>query len=98
MVAKFYSNPFTKCVFSFFLEPFHPRLTSKFANMKKVIREKVTDKLIFCDYYCVQKFSAYNFFWVNFSAFFSTESNSVLNFAFYDTHREFSHQNFFSLY
>jgi hypothetical protein len=39
-------------------------------------------------YYCVQKFSAYNFFWVNFFAYFSTDCKAVSSFVFYDTHNK----------
>jgi len=45
----------------------------------------------------VQLFSAYNFFWVNFFAFSSTDSNSASNFAFYDTHKEFLPKHFLLL-
>jgi hypothetical protein len=37
-------------------------------DAKKVISEKVTENFYF--YYCRQKFSAYNFFWVIFLNFF----------------------------
>jgi hypothetical protein len=66
--------------------PFHPRSLSKFlksANMtlkllkklqkthaKNVLNENVTEKWSFDFFYCVQKFSAYYFFGVNFLHFF----------------------------
>ncbi len=46
-------------------------------SFEKVINEKGTEKGVFYFYYCVQKFSDYNFFWVNCFAFFSTDSNSA---------------------
>jgi hypothetical protein len=55
-------------------------------KLQKTHAKKVSSKNpwqkngVFDFYYCIQKFSAYNFFWVNFFAFFSTNSNSASNF------------------
>ncbi len=49
-------------------------------HVKKVISEKVTEKLSFFYF-----FSVYNFVWENFSVFFSQDSNSASQCAFYDT-------------
>ncbi len=40
----------------------------------------------------MQKFSAFNFFWVILFAFFLTDSNSTSNFALYDVHIDFLHK------
>ncbi len=58
------------------------------ADFASDINEKVTEKLSFDLYYCVQKSLAFNFFgW--FFALLSTDSNAASHFAFYDTHIEF---------
>jgi hypothetical protein len=44
---------------------------------------------VFYFYYCVQKFCACEFLWINFFAFFLTDSNAASNFAFHDPHIEF---------
>ncbi len=54
----------------------------KNADLESV--EKVAKKTYYF-HYCRQKFSAYNFFWVNFFSLFSTDSNSASNLAFNDT-------------
>jgi hypothetical protein len=57
--------------------------------LKKLQKTKKRQKNGVLDfYYCVKKFSAYNFLG-ELLALFSTDSNSALNFAFYDTHKNF---------
>jgi hypothetical protein len=61
-------------------------------HKKKVINEKVTEKLnLFFFFLLCAKVLAYNYFWVDHWIYihFSTDSNSALNFAFYDTRIEF---------
>ncbi len=48
---------------------------------KKLSAKKWTKNRTFDFYYCGKKFSAYNFFWVSFSAYFE-DSKSASNFAF----------------
>ncbi len=59
---------------------------AKYLCEKSYQRKKRDRKIKFLTYYFGQKFSANNFFWVNFFALFSTDSNSALNFVFYDIH------------
>ncbi len=54
--------------------------------MRKIVNE--SKNWVFYFYYCVQMFSAYNFFWVNFS-----HSNYAPNLSFY-TQIEFLQKNF----
>jgi hypothetical protein len=55
-----------------------------FKSVEKV--EKTNGVLNF--YYCVKKYTAYNFFHFCLLDFFAMDSNSALDFAFYDIHIE----------
>ncbi len=46
---------------------------------KKIINEKVTEKLKFCIYYQAQRFWAYDFFWVIFFTLFFNERKVSIN-------------------
>ncbi len=57
---------------------------------KRPLRQKFSAKTwqkngVFDFYYCVQKVSAYNFFWVNFFSFFFNGFELSVSFVFNDT-------------